>query len=42
MMAKIYERVALIGLGLIGYALIADLPAPQSEVKRNVPLHTTN
>ena len=35
--------LALLGaVGFVGYALVADLPARQSEIVKDVPLHFTD
>ena len=36
----VFYLAVLLGIGLVGYALIADLPAPKTEITEDVELHS--
>ena len=38
----LFYLCVLLGIGLVSYALFADLSAPQSEVTQDVPLNLTD
>ena len=37
-----FYMAVMLAIGLVGYAMIADLPAPQTQVTKDVELHSIN